>query len=685
MTRWMKKQDTKVPAIALALVASLAVGCDYETQADSSARALDIEGAPELSPLANDVAEISEEDGPALVQLRWADVTVDSAAETLSNPASVGVWVENLGGADYSVHVEVRADDGSGNFKAADLAIFDLASEASELLAVDLTKLGFDLESMRYSGRMHVDAWIYNAQGELVRHEFSPAIFFHPAAGAEVAIYNESTLRSQFNAGNYKAALEPALYAAVDLDDEEDQSTIDRITGGGGDSSVVALPAPEQGEYAPQEAEDEITPDGHLGDYEPPEPDDETVDASYTLCTRFQIQTNDSGRTNFSGDTEDWWISGDSGGTVPAYGVRVKVGSTTYDTDTSTGCITFVAASSVQDVRVYAYATNSVGSFGRIHNGADNVNSGYPGSTYSALLEDVALVASGTKTIYVGAYSARWTAMAALGMTLYRYPHGATNLDYHYAESALAEGCENQLVEADVVNNASYISIGDDSCGNADQRRKFLISHEYGHGLGYQYSNTSTQTPASSGYVSGGTSCTDGGSYSMTTHEWGSLAHREGFADFIAARVWNNSATSGTYHRLGTTYDLERWNSANTPRGYVRNVCCSTTGSSCASVLDGTGTRSDWMRGYWDLHTVSTCSPSSSRTDILRVFKYTITAAGLTNQNFEPAVANAIDDVIAEGQLGSCFDGRWAVIACHNGLDFDGTSPVPTFDCNTLD
>jgi hypothetical protein len=375
--------------------------------------------------------------------------------------------------------------------------------------------------------------------------------------------------------------------------------------------------------------------------------------------------------------------------------VRVKIGSTTYDTNPSTGCVTFSSGSSVHDTRVYAYATDANDNFARIHDGAQDATGTYPGSTFSHFIDDQAYTPGGTTTIRIGADTARWTAMGVLTAALYRYHDGVSDVEYHIAESSDTDSpdCDNRTYENQTGDNETYIRLSDDSCGSPGQQRKFVVAHEYGHGLAAQFANVNTTpfyaghdvTPSDCSFTSAG-----GGAYGMITKEWSAVG-KEGFADFVSAKVWNDYDNDGVYTTSPNVWDLERWNEDNDPRGYLRNMCVPGSSSADAASLDGAGVRVDWLLAYWDIYYYSGCSPSMTKHDMLRFYKEIITDSGIdactsgANEgdcdNWFPVSRDAIDTVIGQSQIGTCYDDQWDFYACHNGIDFLGDDPPPSGGC----
>jgi hypothetical protein len=376
-----------------------------------------------------------------------------------------------------------------------------------------------------------------------------------------------------------------------------------------------------------------------------------------------------SGSTNSVGLTEDHWSNANSPTSVPANGVRVKIGTATFDTNAS-GCVTFPTAQpwAVYDVRVYAYASDDNDNFVRIHNGAEDTTASYPGATYSLLTTGVYFDAGGATTLQVGSHTPRWTAMGALAFSLGRYHDGVTDTAYHVSESVPDNCGSNVNYSNNVTANWSYIRLQNGSCSGTDARTKFVIAHEYGHAYLFQYANKSGQSPGSQNHDVLPSDCAfdspgGGSAYYNNTNEWSSLAVREGFAHFVSARVWNDAAADGNFQWDGS-FDLERWNSSNTPGGHLVNVCCPGISFACASSLNGAGTITDWMRALWDTHTDSSCSLTKGQMALF--YTLIIIDSGLTDANFWS---------ISQGEMslfGSTCSQRWDAHGCHNGIDREG-------------
>jgi len=161
-----------------------------------------------------------------------------------------------------------------------------------------------------------------------------------------------------------------------------------------------------------------------------------------------------------------------------------------------------------------------------------------------------------------------------------------------------------------------------------------------------------------------------GPSYQIDSKEWTSINFREGFAHFIAARVWNEATENGKFRWFGVTYDLEKWDSGNTPGGRTRNVCC-TSAMSCASSLAGASTNQDWLLAFWDLYNYTGCSPTLNRERMLMWHRDTIDWWLQDENLFYDMSRGALQGLVSAGVLGSCFDDAWEdTYACHNGIAF---------------
>ena len=164
----------------------------------------------------------------------------------------------------------------------------------------------------------------------------------------------------------------------------------------------------------------------------------------------------------------------------------------------------------------------------------------------------------------------------------------------------------------------------------------------------------------------------DGPSYAISTKEWNSLGFREGFAHFIAAKIFNTKDSEGTFIWFAGAHDLERYNSgaSNNAGGRLENQCC--VGAGCAASWDSAGTNEDWMRFFWDFYTNTSdsCSAQPSKTDMLRLYRQTRLNGGLTSTNYFDKMRAAAADEDLEDDMDECLrTTRFDFYAAHNGID----------------
>lgn len=163
-------------------------------------------------------------------------------------------------------------------------------------------------------------------------------------------------------------------------------------------------------------------------------------------------------------------------------------------------------------------------------------------------------------------------------------------------------------------------------------RQKFLVAHEVGHALeeSYQFDTfgTTTYLYGDDDPPAGGAACDSAGEqHALTSLERTSAAIMEGFAHFLASDAYNdhNDSTGRfTYYKdaLGFPRDIalegepafnmaEPWKSNR----FAQRVCAPAAGNK--------GTELDWLRFFWDLHTVG----GGADGEHLSLFKLRVDAA----------------------------------------------------------
>ena len=169
----------------------------------------------------------------------------------------------------------------------------------------------------------------------------------------------------------------------------------------------------------------------------------------------------------------------------------------------------------------------------------------------------------------------------------------------------------------------STCSVGGDShiklCDGANARR-FLMTHEYGHA---NLRQTSSAFNNDCSYTSPG----DASGHQMRGLEFDSCAGMEGWANFVAAAVWNDRSGGGDDTDAWLRYWGDNnglvpaegevggcWNDYSDGGGdYIRAFADTCFGNPDMSDINdancaggeciGYGNELDWMRTWWDLHT----------------------------------------------------------------------------------
>ncbi|MFO0631571.1 MAG: hypothetical protein U0168_01835 [Nannocystaceae bacterium] len=342
---------------------------------------------------------------------------------------------------------------------------------------------------------------------------------------------------------------------------------------------------------------------------------------------------------------------------------------------------------------MYGYATDSHGTFVRVHTATSEACDQYPGDTHSALIEDAQLTAGGSNQ-YTVPYASKWTAMAAAAFTLYRTglisnkgihielePSWCTTSTAHYQDT-----------NSHITSGVHCLHFGD-TCtppSTPATRRKFVVAHEMGHAiLALAYGESAgavdgpePPTPANfNNTPSAANHCGSAGndSYSVNSKEYNSLAFREGWGHFISAVVWNSKAAEGAFNWWGgLVVDLERYgpstfgNGDNISGGRLENFCCDpSVDGSCVSSWANQGTIEDWLRFLWDLYTTPNnyCAggAQASLAQMVDIYAETRRNGDLSATNYAMKMAAAAaDDDIA---LPACLITAFEDLQVHNGAD----------------
>ncbi|MGI8565279.1 MAG: hypothetical protein ACR2LZ_02225, partial [Pyrinomonadaceae bacterium] len=414
---------------------------------------------------------------------------------------------------------------------------------------------------------------------------------------------------------------------------------------------------------------------------------------SYSTCVKFLIETIDSsvGIPNGpnAGGTEDYYQNANDGRDVIARGVVVKVRHgdwvQTFNADPTTGCFLWSHdATSGFDMRVYGKSYDDAGNYVRIHDDPTDF-SDYPGDTYSHLFTDVDPTAGAITTLNAGNYDSKWTAMAVLAFGLYRYHGGLSGKAFHAGIDNTQSGGSSAHFgssNSSITSGRHYLRLGnDDDDGTPQTRYKFIVAHELGHAIAALYYGSHDDA------VNGGepsvslshdvdpNSCGTGGTtYSISSKEWNSVGFREGFAHFIAAKIFNTKDSEGTFIWFANAHDLERYNfgASNNAGGRLENQCCIAGVVDCMQSWAGAGTNEDWLRFFWDFYTntSNSCSAQPSKTDMLRLYRQVRLNGGLNTSNYFVKMQAAAADEDLEDDMPECLrTTRFDFYAAHNGID----------------
>jgi hypothetical protein len=228
-------------------------------------------------------------------------------------------------------------------------------------------------------------------------------------------------------------------------------------------------------------------------------------------------------------------------------------------------------------MRVYGKAGDENDNFVRIHDDPKDYSE-YPGKTYSAVFMNVNPTAGGIDTYDVGSYKPRWTAMAVLAFGLYRYHSGLSDKEFHVAIDDTTSGGSSahsqSQFNASITEGRHLLRLGNgEDDGTPQTKYKFIVTHELGHAIAaLYYGNHDDAVDGPEPTDEEDYSYTDdtnnvcGAGVSSTDRLKGMelIGFREGFAHFIAAKIWNYKDNEGTFTWFGTAHDLERITSAPT-------------------------------------------------------------------------------------------------------------------------
>ena len=623
------------------------------------------------------------------LKLEWLDVAASDTVAASLDEHSADIRVTN----DRDQAVVVRLDEtghrGTTRTLSSDLGSLELDAHESAVVAVSLDP--YLAGDSPYSRAVVIGAVSEDPEtGERLETSVGSGLFFHELPGGDLAAYNGQTLIDTYAGGDYDGVAEASLDAQ------------------GVRETIVEWEAPEaEGPVLEaQGAPPDDRPRAVDGDFPVVAPPRDTSDMKYYLiCVDLKVRHEDSGFTNSQGIDEDLWEYTDVNSLVPAHGMKIKLDGTTYDLSKD-GCVGLWHEDPwFATVDVHTRSTLSNGAYVRIHKGPPctsgtwghpncNDPSGTIGYEYVWTATNVYFQPNLTNYVEAGKYTTRfWTTMASFAKSLKRY-HAELPSDTHIHVS-VQNGCdpdpmcdhateycclcgENSNYHNDPDDKDSYIYMTSYQCPTVSLRDKFIAAHEYIHAYTHQVAGVETQVPASA-TLDVDSDCYDQDGfphepYKNHTIEWSSLAFREGWAHFGAARVWNHKGADGQFRWGSENFDLERYHTDDIPEGtepggHLENVCCiSLNPSECATETAGAGVIPDWMRGLWDLHTTfegQTCNDQPTLADLADIVSDVL--------NYDPQVLDNDNFFDVFGLVlwlrGSDCQDEWDDIGEHNGLD----------------
>lgn len=622
------------------------------------------------------------------VRLSWEGIGDDGAVRQVRD-GLLNLRAENLTTVPQLLEVALRADDGGVRSSQFNLGTVRLDPLNSRVLPVNLYGFGINFNTILFSGRVQATARAVEAAGEYGETALTPPLFFHPTGPSTRAFYGKQALQAQFNGGDFRGR------ARGDLAGDAEGAILTRVMDGGTGNASEASFRAAQAKLAEDVDESRSPQQLGLGSVAPTDGSNFQAQPQaaaahqYRTCVMFRIQTTDSGRTIDNGPNtggkEDHWNTADAGVDVPAYGVRVRIEKNgvgqTYNTDPDTGCFNWSHNSYGQFLlTVYGYASDANGSYVRIHNNVNDFSS-YPGTTYRRT-HYITPVAGATQYYAYGSYDSEWTAMAVAAFTLRRVP-GAPGKAYHMAIDNTPNGYSSahwSQSNASIKSGRHYLRIdnANEGGGTAQSQQKAIVSHEMGHAIAALHygSNPAAKnggepdvrldhnvTPDNCAVAN-----VEVGSYWIGSKEWNSVGFREGFATFLAAKVWNNKDYEGALSWMGTQLDLERHSNGAgaTSGGRLENVCC--IGQGCAASWSRAGTNEDWVLFFWDLYTNKDdeCTQQPSLNGMLNLYSGTRHRAGLAYNNYFGKMREFVMAVWAPNCLATQ---RFDEYAIHNGIN----------------
>ncbi len=204
---------------------------------------------------------------------------------------------------------------------------------------------------------------------------------------------------------------------------------------------------------------------------------------------------------------------------------------------------------------------------------------------------------------------------------------------------------------------------------------KFAISHEIGHAVVHRFMG-GVHPVLSSMYAlnTGGPACIfqNGNAHALHSQEWSSSALTEGFAQFYATSVWNDTQEpDGAFHYYKDDYKngtVQNVDMADGPVGgddaYLRNVC---PGDEISKL--GRGVELDWSRQFWDYRTLPGVAPTNL--ELLEQYRLAVNPPGFVGWSNTNSWERMFDGIAQfDSDNGTDNLQRWDATDELNGIDF---------------
>jgi hypothetical protein len=127
----------------------------------------------------------------------------------VSTSGKLSATILNTGNVPVIGFVQVKADAGASETISKKLDDISLRPGEQTVVSFDLKALGLDIERMQTAGAIHLLAVlppIAQTQSMRALKVASPDLFFHPAVGGRIEVYDPETLKTELPGGDFRGA-----------------------------------------------------------------------------------------------------------------------------------------------------------------------------------------------------------------------------------------------------------------------------------------------------------------------------------------------------------------------------------------------------------------------------------------------------------------------------------------------